>query len=272
MISPAATRIALLLALAGLSACTKPAPAGEVIATVNGEDVTGSQIEAEARALGMPLGGPHAVTTRNILLQRVIDQTMLAQRARARKLDQQPALMAERARQDQALLARAALTDGIETRAPVTDAEVATYIKANPLQFAQRQDLHLDQIRFSASDLDPGTITHAPRLDQVADVLRLANVAYERDDPVIDSATLPPDFAARLIALAGREPLVTTIQGTASFSVLLGSRPIARSPAVEASAARQAIRTARANAAADARVRQLREAARIVYQQGYAPN
>jgi hypothetical protein len=200
----------------------------------------------------------------------VIDRALLAQQAHRDKLDQMPAVMEERQRLDRDFLARLALPQ-VPGGAAITDADAQAYIAANPLQFAQRAELHLDQIRFSSTDYAAQGLHDMPAMGDIAFHLTSMHVAFEHELPVVDTATLPPAYARKLIELDGREPLIASQQGATTITSLVSRSPIQRSPEEQLSAARQALRQMRAAGQIDAHIAQLRRAAKIEYQPGYAP-
>jgi peptidyl-prolyl cis-trans isomerase C len=114
--------IAVLLGIVLAAGCEKkPAEAGKVLATVNSETITEKDYEDYRRLRESQLGpiGDKA-SEKKLVLDELVNRTLLAQRATEQKLDQEPevALVLKRVRQDILVnaLERKALTDR-----PITD-------------------------------------------------------------------------------------------------------------------------------------------------------
>src|SRR5277367_6372562 len=75
----------VLASLAMAAGCSPHGPNGQVVATVNGQEITTQDLAAEARSSNQ--GG---AATKQSLLQAVIGRVLLAQEAHALQLDQTP--------------------------------------------------------------------------------------------------------------------------------------------------------------------------------------
>jgi EpsD family peptidyl-prolyl cis-trans isomerase len=266
-----ARRLTLLLALsaAALAGCDKAPPGGAVIATVDGQEITTWQLQAEARAAQVRPEGADGKKIRDALLDQIITRQVFVNAARKEGLDRKPEVVADRLRQEQIYLAGLALEPNIAPVKP-SGAEIDAFIKANPMQFAQRQQLHVEQIRF-ATAAQPKSIEKKANLGDVAAYLRALNIPYEADDPVLDSARLPPLLTAKLIELKGREPVFFSTGGTTYFNTLIERAPIAQSPEMQRTIARRQLEVQGRQAQIAATIAKLRAASKISYQKGYEP-
>src|SRR3982750_3449756 len=92
-------------ALALLTACSDKAkaPTGQVVATVNGEDITVHELNGELQTLRVPPDAPKK-QVEQVALQRVVERKMLADVAKKRGLDKNPQFLLAERRVDEGLL------------------------------------------------------------------------------------------------------------------------------------------------------------------------
>jgi len=91
------------LAMAALAGCDGGPVSGQVVAVVDGEEITIPELNAEARARGLVIGTDRALRDR--VLQDLIDRKLLVQAALDRKLDRTPDHLLAKRRSDEMLLA-----------------------------------------------------------------------------------------------------------------------------------------------------------------------
>ena len=91
-------------ALLALAACGDKSPQGQVVATVNGEEITAQEVNAEAQALNLPANANREAVLPQIL-QRVLDRKLLVGVARERKMDKSPDFLIQRRRAEETVLA-----------------------------------------------------------------------------------------------------------------------------------------------------------------------
>lgn len=215
------TRVSLLLAVSAslaLAACNKGAqkPEGQVVASVDGTDVTIHEVNAEIAALGQPNATAPRKLIEAVALARVIERKMLAKDARDKKLDQSPQFVLAKARNDENLLVQALQAD-IAGKVQQTPREQAQkFITDNPVMFNDRRIMTLDQIQF----LQPPNMAQLPLKDaktmqDVERVLLDANVEYRRAPQQIDTLVLDPRLSNEFIKMArgpNGEPFMYTDQ------------------------------------------------------------
>ena len=111
------TRLALLasggMALLALSACDKGAktPEGQVVATVDGKEVTIHELNSELAMVPNRGGDAPRKLVESVVLQRVIERKMLAAEAEKLKLDENPQFLLARKRTEEGLLVQALQAD-----------------------------------------------------------------------------------------------------------------------------------------------------------------
>lgn len=137
-----------LAPLALLAACHDAPPAGQVLATVGGHDITDTELAAEARAAPAP---------RAELLERLIDRALLADAAHGRGADLSPVYLADMRRARDLLLADS-LRRQIAARLPVPDeAQARAFIAAHPQAYADRAQVILMAPDGAATGIDTAT-------------------------------------------------------------------------------------------------------------------
>ncbi|OQW46368.1 MAG: hypothetical protein A4S16_11005 [Proteobacteria bacterium SG_bin6] len=175
-----------------LAACTPAAPAGQVVARVDGTEITERELRAEAAAAGADAATP---ATRGQLIARLIDRKLAAQAARRARLDRDPALQLAMRRGTEQMLAEA-LYDGFQRAVPAPGADaVARFIAANPQRFAARTGYLVDRL------VAPGPAAEGVTLDAVAARMRAQGLGFARGRAMIDSDALGPADAQALAAL-----------------------------------------------------------------------
>lgn len=259
-------------ALLALAACGDKAPQGQVVATVNGEEITAQEVNAEAQALNLPANANREAVLPQIL-QRVLDRKLLVGVARERKMDKSPDFLIQRRRAEETVLATMLARQINEGVAPPSRAEVDKFIADNPNMFANRRQFQLDQLRIPYSgkleDLD--YFKPAKTMDDITRLLQERNIRPERGGTVLDSATAQPQVIAMMEKLAPGEPFIVPAGGSAVISVIRAERvsPLAGDQAV--AAATQLVRAQKTDAALKQQVETARQTAKITYQDGYAP-
>lgn len=139
----ALARAPLLLA-AGLliSSCSEPVPQGQVLAVVNGEDVTQRDLAAEAAVRADQVPG---------VVAELIDRRLLAEAARAQGIEQTPEYLAAMRRAREQLLVQG-LGRQLAAKIPAPrPADIAAYIAGRPHAFAERAVVALDRADTTAS-------------------------------------------------------------------------------------------------------------------------
>jgi EpsD family peptidyl-prolyl cis-trans isomerase len=216
LMSRAAAPLAACATLALLSACnSKDAkPEGQVVAKVDGKEITTSELNEEIGTLG-PQGAqlPKRLLDA-VALARLVERKMLTNEAEQQSMDktQQFVLGLNRARET--LLVQA-LQSSIVSKIPATPREAAQkYVTENPMIFGDRKILTLDQIQFlrpvNAESLQEG-IKAAKTMEDVQRVLDDANIEYRRANQQMDTLMVNPQLAKEVLRLAaqpGTEPFM----------------------------------------------------------------
>lgn len=197
-----------LVAIALLGGCNRGGgtPKGQVVATVNGQDITIHELNSELAQARPPADVPRK-TVEQVVLGRVVERKMLADVARDRKLDKNPDFLLAERRVEEGLLVQA-LQGDIAKKVPLPTREAAEkYIDAHPDQFAQRKVYTIDQVQF----LRPANIASlglekATTIGDVAQVLTTNKIEFRRNNATVDALTVNPALVAEIGKILARNP------------------------------------------------------------------
>jgi EpsD family peptidyl-prolyl cis-trans isomerase len=258
--------------LALLGGCDKKV-GGQVVAVVNGQEITQQELNAELNGQQIPQGADRKVVMQQIL-QRVIDRKLLVGKAKEQGLDKSPTYLAQIQRAQDAVLIDM-LASNVAKTLPVPDAAAAgQFMTNNPSLFAGRKRYQLDQVVFQAAGSDPALankLKPAKTLAEVETVLKGAGVQFQRGTAQLDTAALPPVIAARIAALPPGEPFLVPQNGQMVVNVIRNTEAMPVSAAQAQPAAIELLRRQGVEQAMRKQAEQARAAAKITYDAGFAP-
>jgi EpsD family peptidyl-prolyl cis-trans isomerase len=255
-----------------LPGCSEVSPTGQVIAVVDGEEVTAGELRAEADARNAAdLNDP---STRSELVGALVDRKLWAGEAKRRKLDRQVEFVLARRRAEESLLA-GFLTRGLKRFAePPDDDVVAQYLRTNPTAFSSRTIFQIDQItirregsRPLAADLDK-----ARSLDEVGRLLNVAGVVGQRSRTEWNSLFMPASLAVRLQRSWPGKLFIYQQPGVTVFGTVMAQANSSVSYNDREAFVREMLRRAHVDAAVDKRLSELRASASIRFQPGFEPD
>lgn len=187
------------------------APQGQVAATVDGKEITVTELNAELAGLG--LGANASPAAQAEALQRIIVRKLLVAEAEKRGLDKKPetTIILEQAH-DLALVQ--ALAGDFATGVPkVSDDEVAEFIRTYPANITQRKLLFVDQLFVPvADDAFAKALEPVHSLTDAEALLKSKNLPYRKGAAVLDTQALNPAQAGQ-IANVGTNDIFYTRQG-----------------------------------------------------------
>jgi len=269
-----------VLAATALVACgpKKESPAGdgaggEVVAKVNGDELTAGQLTiALQKQRGMrPDAGDAAARQ---VLDQLIDEQIIAQKAVAAKLDQDPRVVAqiESARRD--ILARRFIEQVAETAPKPGDDAVRKFYDSRPTLFAGRKVYTLQRTEIQApadrrAEVD-ARVQSVKSSAELSDWLKSQKLAFTSKTEQDASEQLPPLLLEKVSALKdGQSVTVPSQFGVAALTLVSSvAAPKALSdarPAIEQFLATQGKRELVMNLQ-----KTLREGARIEYEGRFA--
>lgn len=250
-----------------LNACSKGEaegkPAFEVIAKVNEQEIQANELNsavARTAAQGVP---------EDAALERLIDQELMVQRARERRLDRDPRVLQSFEAAQREILARAYLEQVTAQIAPPGDAEIAAFYAANPELFARRRIYSLQELEIRIPEERFGELERvsakAAGLHEVKEWLARERFEFRLATAVKPAEQLPLESLKGFARMKDGQMVLSRTENGALLVHLVTSR----AQPLDESAARPMIEryllNARKTAQAKAEVERLRDGARIEY-------
>lgn len=219
----AAASLSLLLAACGGG---KSGQGSEPAAKVNKGEVTVEQINFVLAA--QRVKPEHAEAAGRQVLERLIDQEIVVQKAAELKLDADPKVLQqiEVARRD--ILTRAYAERVSQAAVKPTEAEIAQYYADKPALFKDRRVFMLQELNIEAkpeqvADLR-ARLTAANTLAEFADGLRRNDYRFTASQSVRPAEQVPQSLLSELIKLKDGQSLVIPAAGGLQVLYLQGSR------------------------------------------------
>jgi len=198
-----AAGFAVVCALA-LAACEKKAgqanARGQIVARVGNEVVTTQELENEFRWENIPASKQNDPESIRKVLNDLVVRKYLLQQAVDAKLDREPGVLLDMLRSREQVLATAFMNRAVASRPP-GKADVDDFIARNPLKFAGRKVLGVEQVGFPLGP-NTQTIVDASRtarsLDDIERQLTAAGIPHARQAGLLNSGELPQEVAAAM--------------------------------------------------------------------------
>ena len=254
-----------------LSACQKKAE-GQVVAVVNGEEITLNELNGEISELNVPATADKE-RVRAEVLQQMVERRLLAQAAKDAGLDRDPTYISQERRLKERLLVSLYGKKAFDTVQVPDAAKIEQYMTSHPGMFADRKRYRLDQLQFDI----PSDINRMKELDgahSMGEVIAKLNewgAQFQRGSGALDSALVPADTMKRIEALPAGEPFVVRNGDKVVVSVVTDVAPVALTPEQARPLAAQAIRSEELNKIGQQRLSEAKAKAKIEYQPGYEP-
>ena len=252
--------------------CGKHAPSGQTVATINGTNITQSELNMELSAAG--LSGSSPADVRNKVLQSMIDRTLVDQQAKKDGIDKTPEfVLIDRRAHDILLAQRAMQTASAGSQTPPRDTEINDYLDKHPALGAARALLTIDQIKFAAPRTAAEAKAFAPAktMDQLIAVLQSQGKQFEHGQTTIDSAQVPDAMLGQIRKTSSGEPLLIVQGAIAVANVLVNEKANPANSSDAADLAKKRIMAERTQASLRQRQASLRQTAQIQYASGFAP-
>ncbi|MBS3960455.1 MAG: hypothetical protein KGZ61_01270 [Sandarakinorhabdus sp.] len=283
----ARARTLLLLAAAAvaLAACgdrAPDAPTGQVVAILDGQEITVLEVNAELQ--GTPI--PPAMTRRDaekVALNNIITRRMLANAAEARELTRKPDFMMQERRTAEQLRVQALARDIAAGVAAPTRDEANKFIEENPWMFRDRKFFILDQVQFLRPDnIEKLGFEGARSMAEVEAILNTNKIEFRRQPASLDALGANPDFIREVSKVLEKNPqelfmFASRPQGAPAPVILVNQVKESRVQPFMGDEARtfaiNFLRNERTQAALRAEVEKQQKAARekTVFQEGWEP-
>ncbi|MAS40298.1 MAG: peptidyl-prolyl cis-trans isomerase, EpsD family [Porticoccaceae bacterium] len=209
------TALSLMLAACGGGSESKGAT--QVAAKVNSGEITVHQINA-VLSRTPNLNPEQMEKATEMALSRLVDQELLVQRAKDKKLDRDPRVLQMMEAAQREILARAYVEQYTASADKPTTSEMRTFYDENPALFAERRIYNLQELNISLPDerLDElrSAVSSAASLNDVVGWLREQNIPFKAGGGVRAAEQMPLEALPRFAQMKdGQMGLVKTSKG-----------------------------------------------------------
>lgn len=196
---------ALLVAGCGKKGAEGELEKGQVVATVDGKDITVHELNAELQGANLPanIAPDQKKQLEQAALQQVVNRRILADIARDRGLDKTPMFLLQERRAEEGILVQMLQRQMSSAVKQPTQTEIDTFMAQNPDLFAQRKIFTIDQIQFEAPR-DPQVLRKYQPLktmDEVEAMLKQDGLQYKRAPSKLDVATANPELVQQVLKM-----------------------------------------------------------------------
>ncbi len=197
------------LALAGcdkLGIGSDSAPKGQVVAILDGQEIT--VLEVNAELAGTPI--PPTMSRRDaekLALENILTRRMLSKVAEERELHKRPEFLLQERRASEQLRVQSLARDiAAKVVVPSRD-EADKFIAENPYLFADRKFLILDQIQFlRPENVQKLGLEGATTMVEVEQILTANQVPFRRQPASLDTLGANPAFVKEVTGVLSRNP------------------------------------------------------------------
>lgn len=215
-------RNAAPIACLALVACHIPgmkdnkAPTGQVVATVDGQEVTISDLRAELANAPKAPDPKIAKAMEMGALQEIVARKILAKAAHDQGLDKTPDFAMMKQKTGETMLAQALQRKMASSVLTVSRSEAEMFVNGHPTMFAQRKIMAVEQLKMPRpKNLEE--LKEFQPLKTMAEVEGLLNkkgVKYQKGNTSVDSLGADPGMMAQIEKLGPGEPfLIPTSDG-----------------------------------------------------------
>ncbi|MDB5420263.1 MAG: hypothetical protein JWR59_210 [Brevundimonas sp.] len=198
-------RILLIAASASalLAACGPKTPSGQVVATVDGKEVTVTELRNELNGFQAPTPQIRKQAEQQAL-NNIITRKVLAQAAEKQGIAKTPAFAQQLERTKENLVVQTWEAGLVKQVPPPSQSEVDKFVADNPDLYAQHKIFEVDQVRFPRIN-DPNVLKQLQplnTLEEVTAVLNANKIPNKAGPAEVDALTVDPAVVPKLVALA----------------------------------------------------------------------
>jgi EpsD family peptidyl-prolyl cis-trans isomerase len=247
------TAAILVVCAVTLLACSKEkaeAPTGQVVARVGGEDVTTQELQNEFRLANVPADKQKDPAIVKQMLGQLVLRKYLLQQALTAKLDREPGVLLDILRSREQILASAYISRTVAEKT-VTQADIDKYIANNPLKFANRQLVSVEQIVFAIGPNAQAVVDASKdlkTLDAIDQKLTSMNIPHNRTMGGLNTADIPETLFNTIQAKKGDDVFFIRSGQNGVFFKVTGEQPRPLEGDAASNMARQFIRADNINA------------------------
>lgn len=210
-------------------------PTGQVAATVNGQEITVSELQAE---LGrVTIADPKVKkATEQAALIAIVRRKALANAAKEQKVDRDPEYaMARQRAEDLALIQALERKIAASVPTPTRD-EAQQYISSHPDVFSERKLFSVDELRIgvSANQKLVEELKRLNTLEEIAAMLTHDNIPFARGTLTVDATSQDPRFVEAVVKLQPKDVMLFQDKGVLVAGVVRETKivPFTGEPAV----------------------------------------
>jgi len=271
----AAVGVAFVVALGGCESGDKGKGASQVVASVNGEDITLQQVnQTLARAGNIPEGQQKQAQQQ--VLERLIDQQLLVQQALEKKLDRDPRVVAAIDAAKRQILAQMRLEQVMQEAPKSTPEEVKAFYSEHPELFHDRRFYRFKQLIIAAPETMQAALqTELVRLEKqpnknetltnLAKWLQARDVKFQANITTQSAEQLPMEVLAKVHRMKDGDLLVMPRGNTIDVSQLDRSQAAPLTEEQSGPYIEQFLQNRKRMDLSTAEVKRLRAAAKIQY-------
>jgi EpsD family peptidyl-prolyl cis-trans isomerase len=247
-------RAGLLIGICGLAlaGCSKKAeveieaPKSQVVAKIDNQVVTVQELENEFRLSNVASEMRKDPDTVRRVLGELVTRKYLVKQALDAKLDREPTVLLDILRSKELVLANALVSRNVITKsAAISKGDIDNYIANNPLKFANRKLLSVEQISFPLAANSQGLLDATKdlkTLDEVDQKLTSMGVQHGRSAGAISSGDLSQDLLDKIDAKQPDDIFFIRAGANGVFFKVTGQEPKPLEGEVAINLARQYVR------------------------------
>lgn len=247
-------------------------PSGQVVATVDGEEITSLQLRAELGNFGSR--DPAVMkAAQQQALQRIILRKLLAEEGRKLKLDKGTDYTLQVERGQETLLAQLYQRKLASQTTQPTRQAAQEFVGAHPEMFSGRRVMFIDQLIAAPTKIAPDRLRPLKSLQEIRALLDAEGIQYQENAVVLDTLTGNPQLVKAVSGLPPGEIFVIPQGGSLLFNQVSATRATPFTGDMATAYAMNALRGQKAQELVTKKVGDLRKAAepKITYNAAYKP-
>ncbi len=230
--------LALIMLVLVASACGKKDHAGatQVVAKVNGDEISIHQLNFKLSQMGQ-ISPEQSKEVSKKVLDRLIDQQLIVQKAREAKLDRDPRVLQALENAKREILVQAYIEQQLSAAKKPSEAEVSEFYSKHPELFEHRHVYKLQELAVaikpdSVAELEP-VVKSAKNLSDVANWLKEKNIEFKANADVRAAEQLPIGLLSKLGEMKEGEMVIIPAQNFINVLMMAGSQeqPLTREKA-----------------------------------------
>lgn len=184
------------------------APTGQVVANVDGREVTLRELNAEMGSTAYP-DPKTRKAAEQAALRNIVARIVLADAARKQGLDKTPDFALVKQRAIDTVLAQTLQQKLIEAVPQPTKEEAQNFVASHPDVFLERKIFVVDQIRMPRVPLEVlKTLEPLKTMEEIEDVLNKDHIPHQRGDATLDAVGVDPRLVEFILKLPPNEVFV----------------------------------------------------------------